>query len=119
MNTRPTNLLGLITLMLVACGGVRDEAAPRRIGKPPAPAAARALIGTAPPSARSNGAHQVTRTIDEDPDGDGIANRRIIVTDSFDDSGMLVQRIRERDFEADGIIDARDVTHFDDAAAAD
>jgi hypothetical protein len=66
----------------------------------------------APSPASSPARHQVTRTIEQDPDGDGIANRRSIITERFDDSGGLLERIRELDFEADGIVDARDVTRF-------
>ncbi len=40
--------------------------------------------------------------------------RRIIITEVFDKSGMLLERIREDDFEADGIVDARNVTTFGD-----
>lgn len=48
-----------------------------------------------------------------DPDGDGIANRRIVITESYDAEGLLVELIREVDREADGIIDARKVTRYD------
>jgi hypothetical protein len=58
--------------------------------------------------------HRATRIIDKDPDGDGIANRRVLITEVFDESGMLLERIREDDFEADGIVDARNVTTFGD-----
>ena len=56
--------------------------------------------------------HRLTRIIDKDPDGDGIANRRVLITEVFDESGVLLERVREDDFEADGIVDARNVTTF-------
>lgn len=67
---------------------------------------------SAPPPVSAGGAHRVTRTIDKDPDGDGIANRRIVITDVYDDAGQLLETIREVDLEADGIIDARNVTTY-------
>jgi hypothetical protein len=38
--------------------------------------------------------------------------RRVLITEVFDESGMLLERVREDDFEADGIVDARNVTIF-------
>ena len=40
---------------------------------------------------------------------------RIIITDTFDAAGNLVGLVREEDFEADGIVDARGATSFDAA----
>ena len=101
-----------MSLLLAGCGGAPDDS-PRvetRIAEAPSvPAVAHPAL----PATQSRGAHRTVNTIDKDPDGDGIANRRIIVTEVYDDRGALVERIREQDFEADGIIDARSVTHFD------
>ncbi len=63
-------------------------------------------------SPRPGTPHRLARIIDKDPDGDGIANRRVLITEVFDESGMLPERVREDDFEADGIVDARNVTIF-------
>jgi hypothetical protein len=54
----------------------------------------------------------VNRHIESDYDADGIADHRIVITETFDASGNLVRRIEEEDFEADGIVDARTVTNF-------
>jgi len=115
MRQRLTGMV-LPALVLAACGGTTE----------PAPAVqARVAAGSpntatvvSPPTTllptASVASHRVTRTIDKDPDGDGIANCRIIITEVFDKSGMLLERIREDDFEADGIVDARNVTTFGD-----
>ena len=55
---------------------------------------------------------QQVRTIEDDPDADGIANYRVIITDTFDAAGNMVSTLREEDFEADGIIDSRVMTSF-------
>ncbi len=55
-----------------------------------------------------------SRTIEEDPDADGIADYRVIITDTFDADGNPISTAREEDVEADGIIDARSVTHYDE-----
>ena len=57
--------------------------------------------------------HRESRTIERDPDGDGIANYRCIITDTYDASGRLIRRTRDEDFDADGIVDARTTTTFD------
>ena len=54
------------------------------------------------------------RTIEDDPDADGIANYRVIITDTFDAAGNMVSTLREEDFEADGVIDSRVMTSFAD-----
>ncbi len=53
-----------------------------------------------------------SRIIDEDPDADGIANYRTIITDTFDAGGNLVSTLQEEDFEADGVVDSRVMTSF-------
>jgi len=55
---------------------------------------------------------RVSRMIEDDPDADGIANYRVIITDTFDADGNLVSTTRDEDFEADGIIDARSTTYL-------
>lgn len=120
MKNQLTGLLSLTTLLLVACGGgTRGETNAARIAPAPTSATtsakAPATTESPPPGAVTpvmNRGHRVTRTIDKDPDGDGIANRRIFITEVFDEAGMLLERIREDDFEADGIVDARNVTTF-------
>ena len=47
-----------------------------------------------------------SRNIDSDHDADGIADHRIVISETFDASGNLIRRIESEDFEADGIIDA-------------
>ena len=116
MNARRTVFPGLTALLLAACsGGQGDTAVSMAAQSPALPAAIAPAPIRTPPPITTAAPQRVTRTIDKDPDGDGIANRRIIITEIFDASGALIERIREQDFEADGIIDARDVTHFDGA----
>ena len=55
---------------------------------------------------------RLSRTIEDDPDADGIADYRVIITDTFDAAGNLESTLREEDFEADGIIDSRVITSF-------
>jgi hypothetical protein len=103
-------------LLFAGCGSSHE---PAQIVQPAlvSQAPIEPIRGPPPPTVSppaSGTAHRVTRTIDKDPDGDGIANYRIIITEVFDKSGMLLERIREDDFEADGIVDARNVTTFDD-----
>jgi hypothetical protein len=76
--------------------------------------AARPALATSAVANTAGREHRAKRTIDQDPDGDGIANRRVVITEIHDDAGVLLERIREVDFEADGIIDSRSVTRFDD-----
>ena len=45
-------------------------------------------------------------------DADGIADYRVFMTETFDAEGKLVSVTEEQDFEADGVIDARDTTNF-------
>jgi hypothetical protein len=60
------------------------------------------------------GERRVSRTIEDDPDADGIADYRVIITDTFNADGDPISTAREEDFEADGIIDARSVTKYDE-----
>ena len=55
---------------------------------------------------------RASRIFEDDPDGDGIANYRAIITDTFDAAGNLAATLREEDFEADGIIDSRVTTSY-------
>ncbi len=55
---------------------------------------------------------RLSRTIEVDPHADGIANYRVIITDTLDAAGNLESTLREVDFEADGIIDSRVMTSF-------
>lgn len=100
--------------LLAGCQGPEVTANP--VPKPPAVASMspeagmpQRVSGAAPPGPR-----QVSRTIEDDPDGDGIADYRVVITDTFDARGSLVSTSRQQDFEADGIFDARNTTYFDD-----
>jgi hypothetical protein len=57
-------------------------------------------------------AREQTRVTERDVDADGIADYRVFVTESFDAEGNLVAVTEEQDFEADGVIDDRETTHF-------
>ena len=104
MNLHLTGITRLAVLLLAGCGRMEPAVAPANT-KPAA-----IIAAAAPESTRVEAERRVTRTIDQDPDGDGIANRRIVITETYDVAGVLVERIREVDFEADGIIDARSST---------
>lgn len=79
------------------------------------PAAPQPRLVPAPtlPAAPSPAELRLSRTIEDDPDADGIANYRVVITDTFDAAGNIVSTLREEDFEADGIIDARHATYID------
>ena len=112
-----TGIVALAALLMAGCGGAPvDSASATTPSMSPARSepVARATATAAVPAVQSRGEHRVTRTIDQDPDGDGIANRRVVITETHDDAGVLLERVREVDFEADGIIDARTMTRFDD-----
>ena len=119
MRQRLTGMV-LPALVLAACGSTTGPApaVQVRVAAGGPNTATMVTPPTTPPTTLSPTAsvasHRATRTIDKDPDGDGIANCRIIITEVFDKSGMLLERIREDDFEADGIVDARNVTTFGD-----
>ncbi len=101
-------------LLFAGCGATQEPAQiaqPAVVSQAPGEPTRVAPPPTVLPAAGGT-AHRLTRTIDKDPDGDGIANYRMIITEVFNKSGMLLERIREDDFEADGIIDARNVTTF-------
>jgi hypothetical protein len=101
-------------LLFAGCGGTPEpppDAQPEVARLVPSePAEDSSPIARLPPA--SGTTHRLTRIIDRDPDGDGIANRRVLITEVFDESGVLLERIREDDFEADGIVDARNVITF-------
>ena len=83
------------------------ESRPARWETPFATLAVEEGPGETPPVER-----RVSRTIEDDPDADGIANYRVIITDTFDAEGNLLSTTRNEDFEADGIIDARSTTYL-------
>ncbi len=114
MHTRLTGTF-LAGLLFAGCGATSEPAHPVQAAV--VPQAQHEPLQVSPPTVlppASGTVHRVTRTIDKDPDGDGLANSRTIITEVFDKSGMLQERIREDDFEADGIVDARNVTTFGD-----
>jgi hypothetical protein len=119
-----TGLAILLAALLAACGraqGSADRIAPQFAAVPALPARPAApadgTSGTAGPTVIAAGLRQLRRTSSEDPDADGIADYRIIITETFDATGNLISSASEEDFEADGIIDARSVTTFGDQAA--
>jgi hypothetical protein len=108
-------MAALAALLVAGCGSGQETAAkpvagPARVSADPASA-----VSFHPPASlpAPGGEHRISRIIDQDPDGDGIANRRIVITESYDAAGLLIERIREVDREADGIIDSRNVTQYD------
>ncbi len=114
-------MLGFAMLLTAGCEG-RGEVvatppphAESQLATSPAPATATALAGVSGLAPATRREQRVTRAIDQDADGDGIAERRVVITETFDDAGILLERIREQDFQADGIVDQRTVTHFDDS----
>ena len=115
MNFHLPGIACLAVFMVVACH--EPQAAPVRapmdasVQRSIEHAPAVGVSAPAPMPARAE-RHRVTRIIDKDPDGDGIANRRIVITETFDDAGVLLESVREIDREADGIIDAREVTSY-------
>ena len=112
MNPCLTTMVALAALLIAGCGSGQDNTKP--VAKPTrVPAEPASAVSIRPVSSPATGGeHRVSRIIDQDPDGDGIANRRIVITESYDAEGLLVERIRELDREADGIIDARKVTRY-------
>ncbi|HET9862139.1 MAG TPA: hypothetical protein VFP37_01745 [Steroidobacteraceae bacterium] len=115
MKQQVLGFLALAIVLLQGCEGARGDAPVIEAtvaASPPDTRVPVAAPAPAPHPAASSALRSLTRVIDKDSDGDGIANRRIIITEVFDPAGELVERIREQDFEADGIVDAREVTHF-------
>jgi hypothetical protein len=121
MTCRLTGLIGLTTLLLAGCAGAQGDVS--TTPHPPMPRSPQpdadagnipVAASTSPVQAPVPGVRRAVRVIDKDPDADGIADHRIIVTEVFDANGLLLERIREEDFEADGIVDARAVTSFAD-----
>ena len=110
-------MAGVALLSLLGCssGGapVTAPVAEPRPSRPEIPLAAVAIEegpGETPPAWPVE--RRVSRTIEDDPDADGIANYRVIITDTFDAEGNLLSTTRDEDFEADGIIDARSTTYL-------
>ena len=108
-------ILAISTAFLLAgCQGAEGTANP----VPGPPAVARMSPGADTPllmnRAMPPGPRQVSRTVEDDPDADGIADYRVVITDTLDAEGKLVSTTRSEDFEADGIFDARNTTYFDD-----
>ena len=111
-------MTGLTILWLLGCGGCgarvaespESTLAPAVVAGPAAVAEAElANVSRVLPAAVAS---RASRTIEDDPDGDGIANYRVIFTDTFDAAGDLAGTLREEDFEADGIIDSRLSTSY-------
>ena len=100
---------GLAILYVLWCSGCGARAAEPRPGTVVTEPLASVVLPTMP----SAGERRVSRTIEDDPDADGIADYRVVITDTFDADGNPISSAREEDFEADGIIDARSVTKFD------
>jgi len=104
----------LSVLPLSGCGAV--DAGPSAVG-----GLARAEVRREPPPltqlAKAMPAHRVgerreSRIVEDDPDADGIPDYRVIITETFDADGNLLLTLRDEDFEADGIIDARRTSYF-------
>jgi len=89
MLSRMTGTL-LSGLLFAGCGGIQEPPTNTQ----PAVATRTAVVPTddsplvANLTSSGDTTHRVTRIIDKDPDGDGIVNRRIIITELFDKSGM-------------------------------
>ena len=94
--------------------GAHDSAQPTAPRVSPVAWQSMSVPGEAPAAAPSPYERRQVRTIEDDPDADGIANYRVIITDTFDAAGNMVSTLREEDFEADGIIDSRVMTSFAD-----
>jgi hypothetical protein len=124
---KPCNgVLLLLLVLLAGCDGASGAAqisAPRTapahapggigigIGSGVADARAAAQMPGAPAVPVSAG-HSTSRTISTDQDADGIADYRVVITETFDAEGNLVSRTREQDFDADGVIDARSTISY-------
>ena len=108
-------LLLIIAVGLAGCGGAlgaHDIAQPTPARVPTDASQSMGGPGAALAAAPNTTEGRRVRTIEDDPDADGIADYRVIITDSFDAAGNLVSTLREEDFEADGIIDSRVMTSF-------
>ena len=75
---------------------------------------AAAGVPAAMPVVHRSGDRRESRTVEDDLDADGIADYRVIITDTFDADGNLRLTTRDEDFEADGIFDARRLTKYGD-----
>jgi len=53
------------------------------------------------PVVNQAGDRRESRTIEDDPDADGIPDYRVTITDTFDADGNLLLTSRDEDFEAD------------------
>ena len=109
MHNRTLTFFGLMSCVLALSGcegaqGAPQQARVAQVSLPQVPAPG--------PQAVPPAGHTISRNIDSDYDADGIADHRIVISETFDASGSLVRRIEEEDFEADGIVDARTVTNF-------
>jgi len=107
-----TGLLIFTALQLAGCNAAdpgidTSQSKGTMPASPKTPELIRDMSGPSPPAK-----HSVTRIIEQDPDADGIANSRCIVTETFDAAGNLVSRTREDDFDADGIVDSRRTTEY-------
>lgn len=110
-----TLLTILAATVTSGCNGAHGaQDSPRPLARRSSPVAWQSMSvpGEAPEAAPSPYERRQVRTIEDDPDADGIANYRVIITDTFDAAGNMVSTLREEDFEADGIIDARVMTSF-------
>ena len=108
-------MTSLMILWLLACGGCGARVAESlETTQAAAVVAGPAAIAEAEVAnvSRVLPAAVASRAFEDDPDGDGIANYRAIITDTFDAAGNLATTLREEDFEADGIIDSRVTTSY-------
>ena len=104
-----TGLMILAALTLSACGRADGGVVWQPNKAEPAPEGTTALPE---PETQADAGYSVTRSIDQDPDADGIADSRLIITETFDAAGNLLSSTQEEDFEADGIVDSRFTTTF-------
>ena len=110
-----TLLVILAVSLMAGCNGAlgAHDPAPQEVPRGPAIASQSTVVPDAALAVAPNKSERrQVRTIEDDPDADGIANYRVIITDTFDAAGNMVSTLREEDFEADGIIDSRVMTSF-------
>lgn len=121
MRVRPTGIASVAVLLFAGCGGAHSD--PVATAEPEAiqrlPDTSGVAVTLRADSARreipARGENRVeTRHYESDSDGDGIADYRVTVIETFDGAGTLLARTREKDFDADGIIDASSTTTFAD-----
>jgi hypothetical protein len=112
-------MASIAVLLLAGCGGAHSDPAttarPETVERLPEASGVAVTLraDSAPPDISALVGNRVdSRNYESDSDGDGIADYRVTVIESFDSTGGLLSRTKEQDFDADGIIDARGTTTF-------